>query len=81
MAPFTGRLQVMSQNVVKPLAHIYDSVSHALDFAGPLETEGLIAKDGVGNTGAMTGRVRIERADENFELRVDASLLLGVCSG
>lgn len=71
----------MSQNVVKPFAHVYDSISHTLNFAFPLVTENLIAKNSVGNTGTMTGRVGIERSNKNFELRVDTGLLLRVCSG
>lgn len=57
--------------------HGDDTVSHALDLAEPLLVEGWVIEDLGGDAGAVDRRVRVERADEDLDLRIDALLLLG----
>ena len=58
-------------------AHLDDTVSHALDFTQPLLVQLSIVHDSGGDTGTVDGRVGVERADEDLELRVYSLLLLG----
>lgn len=64
--------------VLEEGAHGDDAVGHALELLQPLLAELGVAEDGGGDAGAMDGRVGVQRADENLELRVDALLLGGV---
>lgn len=55
-------------------AHLDDAVGHAFDFGEPLGVEGGVVEDGGGDARAVDGGVGVERADQNFELGVDAFL-------
>ena len=58
-------------------AHLDDAVGHALDLTEPLLVQSGVIHDGRGDAGAVDGRVGVEGADENLDLRLDALLLLG----
>jgi hypothetical protein len=58
--------------------HGDDAVSHTLDFTEPLLVELRVVEDGRGHTGSVDWRVRVERANQNLDLRVDTLLFLGV---
>ncbi len=57
--------------------HGDDAVGHALDLTEPLLVERRVVQDLRGNAGAMDRRVRVQWADKDLDLRVDALLLLG----
>lgn len=59
-------------------AHGDDAVGHALDLAQPLLVQGGVVEDGRCDTSAVDRGVRVERTDENLDLRVDTLLLLDV---
>lgn len=59
-------------------AHLDDAVGHTLDFAEPLLVQGGIFEDGGCDASAVDGRVGVQGAHENLELRVNALLLGGV---
>lgn len=61
--------------------HGDDSVGHVLDLAQPLLVQLGVAEDLGGNAGTVDGRVGVQRADEDLQLRVDTLLLLGVGGG
>ena len=63
--------------VLEQGAHLDDAVGHALDFAQPLLVEGGVVQDGAGDAGAVDGRVGVERAHEDLDLRVDSLGLFG----
>lgn len=65
------------QVLLEKSAHLDDTVSHALNFTQPLLVELGVVHDGRRDAGAVDGRVRVERADEDLELRVHALLLFG----
>ena len=81
VAPLARSLEVVGEDVVDLLPHADNAVGHALDLRLPLSVEGLVAKNGAGNAGAMGRRVGVHRADDNLELRVDTGLLLGIGGG
>ena len=58
-------------------AHLNDAVSHALDLAEPLLVQGGVVHDGRGHASTVDGRVGVEGADKDLDLRLDALLLLG----
>lgn len=58
-------------------SHLDDAVGHALDLAQPLLVQLRVAKDLAGDASAVDGRVGVERAHEDLDLRVDSLLLLG----
>lgn len=58
--------------------HGDDTVSHTLDLTQPLLVELGIVENGGGDTGTVNGRVGVERADQDLDLRVDTLLLIGV---
>jgi hypothetical protein len=63
--------------LLEKTAHLNDTVSHTLDFAQPLLLELGVVQDGGCDTCAVDRRVGIKRADEDFDLRIDALLFLG----
>lgn len=65
------------QVLLQKSSHLDDTVSHALDFTEPLLVELGVVHDGRGNAGAVDWGVRVKRADEDFDLRIDALLLFG----
>jgi len=67
-------LQVLAEQ----RTHLNDTVSHALDLAEPLLVQFGVVHDGGGNAGTVDGRVRVEGADQDLDLGLDALLLLGV---
>jgi hypothetical protein len=81
MAPLSGSLEVMGEGVVELLAHVDDTLSHALNLTLPLRVELRVAEDGIGDASTMDGRVGVHGADDDLKLAVDASLLLRVGSG
>ena len=56
-------------------AHLDDAVGHLLDLAEPLLVQGGRVEDLGRDAGAVDGRVGVEGADEDLDLRVDALLL------
>lgn len=63
--------------LLEKTAHLNDTVSHTLDFTQPLLLELGVVQDGGCDTGTVDGGVGVERANEDFDLRVDALLFLG----
>ena len=57
--------------------HGDDAVGHALDLTQPLLVQRRVVEDLGGDAGTVDGRVGVERAHEDLDLRVDALLLLG----
>lgn len=58
--------------------HADDAVGHLLDLGEPLLVQGRVIQDLGGNAGTVDGRVGVQRADEDLDLRVDSLLLVGV---
>jgi hypothetical protein len=56
-------------------AHADDAVCHALDFSQPLPIELRVVENLRSNTCAVNWRIRVQGADEDFELRVQTLLL------
>ena len=56
-------------------SHADDAVSHTLDFAQPLLVETWIVQDLCSNPSTMHRRIRIEWANKDFDLRIDALFL------
>lgn len=54
------------------------SSPRTLDLAKPLPVEGLVPEDGADEARAVDGRVGVEGADDDLDLRVDALALVGV---
>lgn len=63
--------------LLEKTTHLNNPISHTLDFAQPLLAELGIVHNGRSDAGAVDGRVGVERTNEDFDLRVDALLLLG----
>ena len=57
--------------------HRDDAVGHALHFAQPLLVQCWVIEDLRCDTGAVDGRVRVERSDEDLDLGVHTFLLFG----
>ena len=76
MAPVVLAAELL-EVVLEQGAHLDDAVGHALDFAQPLLVERGVVEDGAGDAGAVDGRVGVERAHEDLDLRVDALGLFG----
>lgn len=68
---------LVDEDVLERRPHANDAVCHLLDLREPLAVELLVGHDGPGDSGTVHGRVRVQRADENLDLRVDLGLLLG----
>lgn len=81
MTPLARRLQFVSQSVVQLLPHANDAVCHTFDLRLPLSIKVCIAQDGVGNSGAVQRRVGVHGPNNDFQLAVNTSLLLGVQCG
>lgn len=64
--------------VLEESAHGDDAVSHLLDLTEPLLVESGAVEDLGGDAGTVDGGVRVQRSDEDLELRVDTLLLVGV---
>jgi hypothetical protein len=60
--------------------HGDDAVGHLLDLTQPLLVEGGGVENLRGDAGTVNGRVGVQRADKDLDLRVDALLLLGRCA-
>lgn len=75
VSPIARRLS-LNKAVVKLVPHLNDTVRHALDLSQPLGVERLVAEDGAGDPGAVNRRVRVERSNNDLELRIDSGLLL-----
>lgn len=58
-------------------AHLDDAVRHALDLAQPLLVQRGVVEDRASDARAVHGRVGVEGAHEDLDLRVDAGLLFG----
>lgn len=65
------------QVLLKKGTHLNDTVSHALDLTQPLLVQLGVVHDGRGNTGTVDRGVRVERTDEDLDLRLHALLLFG----
>ena len=76
MAPVVLAAELL-EVVLEQGAHLDNAVGHALDLTQPLLVEGGVVQDGAGDAGAVDGRVGVERADEDLDLRVDALGLFG----
>lgn len=63
--------------LLEECSHLDDAVGHALDLTEPLLVQAGIVQDLARDTGAVDRRVRVERTDEDLDLRVDALLLFG----
>lgn len=75
MAPImlaAQRLEVL----LKECTHFDNAISHALHFSKPLLVELRIIEDRRGNAGAMDGRIGVQGADEDLDLRINTLLLL-----
>jgi DUF917 family protein len=57
-------------------AHGDDAVGHALDLTEPLLVQRGVVEDLGRDAGTVDGRVRVQRAHEDLDLRVDALLLV-----
>ena len=66
------------QEVVESTAHADDPIGHELDLGFPLLVKILVGEDGVGDAGAVKGRVGVHGSDEDLQLTLDASLLLWI---
>lgn len=64
--------------LAEQLAHLDDTVSHALDLTEPLLVQRRIVHDGGGDAGTVDRGVRVEGTNENLDLRLNTLLLLGV---
>jgi len=80
VTPLAGSLEVVGQGIVELLAHADDAVGHSLDLTLPLGIELGVAEDGIGNTSAVSGRVRVHGTDDNLELTVNTGLFFGIGS-
>jgi hypothetical protein len=58
----------------KQSAHGDDAVGHALYLTEPLLVQRGVVEDLGGDAGTVNGRVRVERAHEDLDLRVDTLL-------
>lgn len=65
------------QVLLQERTHGDNAVSHVLDLAQPLLVELGVVQDLRSNAGAVDGRVGVERADKDLDLRVNTLLLLG----
>ena len=68
------------QEVVESITHANDPVGHELDLGLPLLVKVLVGKNGVGDTGAMEGRVGVHRSDDDLQLTLDTSLFFWIGS-
>ncbi|OAQ97853.1 hypothetical protein LLEC1_00024 [Akanthomyces lecanii] len=59
-------------------AHGDDAVGHGLELGKPLLAQLGVGENGRGDAGAVDGRVRVDGANDDLELGVDALLLGGV---
>jgi hypothetical protein len=67
MAPVMLGTQVLKL-LLQQCTHSDDTISHTLDFSQPLLVQGRVVEDLGCDTGAVDGRVGIERSDENLDL-------------
>ena len=75
VAPVVLAAQVLNVLAEKG-AHLNDSIGHALDLTKPLLLQRRVVEDGRGDPGTMDGRVGVQRANDDFDLRVNAGLFL-----
>ena len=80
VTPLSRSVMSGGQEVVEPIAHGDDPVGHEFDLGLPLLVKVLIGEDGVGDAGAVKGRVGVHWSDEDLQLTLDPSLLLWICS-
>jgi len=66
------------QEVVQSITHADDPVGHERYLGLPLLVKILIGEDGVGDTGAVEGRIGVHRSDDDLQLTLDTSLLLRI---
>jgi len=80
VTPLSRSVVSGGQEVVESITHADDPAGHDLHLGLPLLVKVLIGEDGVGDTGAVEGRVGVRRSDEDLQLTLDASLLLRIGS-
>ena len=80
MAPLSGSAVGGGQEIVESITHGDDPVCHELDLRFPLFVKVLVGEDGVGDAGAMEGRIGVHRSDYDLQLTLYAGLLLGIGS-
>ena len=73
---------VLAANLLEVLleqcAHGNDAIGHSLNLSEPLFIQLGIIEDLGGNTGAVNGRVGVQRTDEDLNLRVYPLLLFRI---
>jgi len=79
MVPVVLAAQLL-EVLLEECAHGDDAVSHTLDLTQPLLVESWVVEDGAGDTSSVNRWVRVERSDEDLDLRVDSLLLICVCA-
>ena len=65
------------QILLQQRTHGDDSVSHSFHLTQPLLIELRVVKNLGSNTSAMNWWIRVQRSDEDLDLRIDALLLFG----
>lgn len=75
MTPVVLAAEVL-QVLLQQSTHADDAVRHSFDFSEPLLVQVGVVQDLGRDPGAVNGRVRVERAHEDLDLRVHALLLL-----
>lgn len=77
VVPVELGLVVVDEVALELGAHGDDAIGHQLDLLEPLGIQLGGVEDSGDNAGTVDGGVRVHGADNNLDLRVDASLLLG----
>ena len=78
VTPLSGSVVGGGQEIVEPTTHGDNPVGHELDLGLPLLVKVLVSEDGVGDAGAMEGRIGVHRPDDDLQLALYASLLLRI---
>ena len=78
MTPISWSVVGRSQEIVEPMTHGDDPVGHELDFGLPLLVKVFVCEDSIGDAGTMKGGIGIHRSDDDLQLTLHASLLLGI---
>ena len=66
------------QETVESITHADDSVGHELYLGLPLLVKVFVGQNGVGDTGAVEGRVGIHWSDDDLQLTLDTSFLFRI---
>ena len=78
VTPLSRSVMSGGQETVESITHADDPVGHELYLGLPLLVKAFVGQNGVGDTGAVEGRVGIHWSDDDLQLTLDTSFLFRI---